>query len=346
MKRCRHFNIAPRNIIFPIIWVTNRCNLRCKMCDQWKTGPQLASFELSTQEWYSFVDSAHRMHAAVITITGGEPLLREDIFEIIRYIHSKGIATHLCTNGTLLNEITVDKLRASGPGSISVSLDSYCPQVHNNLRGVDCFDNVVKGIKLLRRKMPGLKIGINYTITRQNFRNMHRMIPFVEALGVNQIKFDPIHTNLMHRKKSLYSFRDLIFNKDDLPDLCSELDKLIDAISQTKLLTNSPTFIKGMQDLFNGNPRKLPCYAGYISCAVDALGRVSICDNFDGNESLREKSLEEIWRSSSFQSLREKVYNCSSYCWDTTHGELNIRCSLKEIIKGFSQIWKEINFYF
>jgi MoaA/NifB/PqqE/SkfB family radical SAM enzyme len=312
----------------------------------WKTDPVMLSKELTAQEWYSFIDSASRMCAAVIVITGGEPLLRQDIFDIIRYIRKKGIACHLCTNGALLNEITVNRLKDSGINTVSVSLDSDTAEIHNEMRGIDCFDTVVKGIRLLKGAAPEIKIGINYVITKRNFRNMDRMISFAERLGVDQIKFDPIHTNLMHRQKPLSSFEGLIFNRNDLSELRFEVDKLINAASRTKLLTNSITFLKGILSLYKGQPSILRCYAGYVSCAIDAFGRVSPCDNFDGDESLRNKPFEEVWKSRSFQQLRKLVDNCDSRCWDTTHTVINIRCSTWGFMQEFTQILKEICFYF
>ncbi len=346
VKKSRYLKLAPGSILFLVIWVTNKCNLRCKMCNQWKMDPAVLFQELSTQEWYSVIDSAVRMHTAVISLTGGEPLLRPDIFEIIDYIRKRGIACHLCTNGTMLNEATVDGLKHAKPNSISVSLDSDRAELHNALRGVDCFNTVVRGIKLLRQTIPEISIGINYLITRKNFHNMARMISFAEKLGANQVKFAPIHTNLMYKYKEPSSFGGLLFTEDDLPELQVELNKLIYAISQTKLYTNSRSFIKGILNLYNGEYRKLPCYAGYVSCVIDPLGEVFLCCGIDGNESVRNKPLEEIWKSSSFQKLRNQVHNCKRDCWDTTNTELNIRCSVKGFIEEFSQVLKDIRFYF
>lgn len=345
VKKCQKLGVPPNNILFPVIWITNKCNLRCKMCDQWKTDETMLSQELTAQEWYSFIDSVSRMYAIVITITGGEPLLREDIFDIIKYIRKKGIACHLCSNGIMLDEVYINKLKETGINSISVSLDSYCAEIHNELRGVDCFETVIKGIKLLRQIAPEIKVGINYVINKKNFHNMDQMISFAENLGVNQIKFDPIHTNLVHRKKTFSSFEGLLFNKDDLSELQFEIKKLINATLRTKLLTNSYTFMKGISNLYNGRYRGLPCYAGYVSCAIDALGRVSPCEEIDGNEALRVKSFEEIWNSAHFQRMRQKVNSCTSYCWDTTHAEINIRCSKWNLLREFGQILREINFY-
>jgi len=345
VKKYRRQRVPPDSILFPIIWITNRCNLRCKMCNQWKTDPATLSEELTTREWYSFIDSASRMHVAVIIITGGEPLLRPDIFDILGYIKKKEIACHLCTNGALLNKATIDRLKSSRLNSISISVDSERAQMHNEIRGSDCFDTVIKGIKLLRQAMPEVNIGINSLITRKNFQDINRMVSFAENLKVNQIKFAPIHTNLSHKRKEVSSFGDLLFIEDDLPQLRLEINKVIRAASRTKLLTTSLSFMEGIPNLYDSQYCRVPCYAGYISCTVNALGWVSPCEDIEGNENLRSKSLEEIWRSSSFQQLREQVHNCMSKCWDTTHTELNIRCSLRGFVKEFRQVLKEINFY-
>ncbi len=342
-KHCRRLNIPSRSVLFPVIWITNKCNLRCRMCDQWKTPAEMASRELSTQEWFSFIDSAKLMHAAVIVITGGEPLLRPDIFEIIKYMRHKGISAHLCSNGTLINESVVAKLKDSNLNSISISLDSACAEEHNYLRGFDCFETVVRNIQMLKRKNSELNIGINCLITKINFRGISGMVAFAEGLGVQQIKFDLIHTNLMHRNKPISSFDGLLFNNEDLLELKREINKIKNLIPRKTLLINSRTFLKGIVD--NDNNKKIKCHAGYISCAVDALGGVSPCDNFDRCISLREKPLEEIWHSYSFQELRKKVHNCNISCWDTTHAELNIRCSNWGFLKELPQITKEIHFY-
>lgn len=345
VKRCRKKNTVPRSVLFPVVWVTSRCNLECKMCDQWKTSPELFLKELSTKEWFMFIDSVGRTHALAIVITGGEPLLREDMFDIIKYIRSKGIACHVCSNGTLLNKFTVKKLEESRLNSISISLDSCSAEIHNKMRGVECFDRVIEGVKFLRRDAPQIKVGINYVITKLNFRGLCRMVPFAESLGVDQIKFDIIHTNLMHKQKLCTNSEGLLFDKSDINYLRQELNNLMKAISKTKLFTNSSTFIRGISKLGNRGELKQLCHAGYISCAVDPFGYVSPCDGFDGKMNLRDRPFEEIWSSGSFQELRRLATSCKSGCWDTTHAELNIRCSGLGFLKELPQIFKEMRFY-
>lgn len=342
---CQRLKLPPTGIFLPVVWITNRCNLRCKMCDQWKTDSCLFPQELNTREWFSFVDSVERMKPIVMVVTGGELFLRDDIFDILGYIKKKKISLHICTNGVLLDGIKVKKIKELGIDSISVSLDSHSAHIHNELRGIDCFDKAVNGIKLLREFIPNIHLGINCVISKRNFRDIYRMIPFAEKLGVGQIKFDLIHTNLMHRRKDVLSFSGLLFNAEDYPEFRSEVNKLIFEIRKTKLLSNSGTFMRGLLEGCGGSYPSLRCHAGYLSCAIDAFGRVSPCDNFDGKESIRDKPFEEIWSSDSFHDLRQKVQGCVSRCWDTTHAEINIRCSLRGFMKEFRQILKEKSFY-
>ena len=236
-------------------------------------------------------------------------------------------------------------MKDTPPNSVSISLDSDRASIHNDLRGRDCFHTIVEGIRLLRKSIPNIKLGINCLICKQNLRGITHMVSFAESLDVDQIKFEPIHTNLQHKHKPLESFRDLLFTKDDLPMLQKETRKLIAALSRSRLYTASSIFTKGIPYFLARQHPKVLCYAGYISCAIDPSGMVSPCRDIDGIEGIRNKPLKEIWKSSSFQQLRQKVNTCSSNCWESTNTELSIRCSTWGLIREFGQILKDIRFY-
>jgi len=314
------------------------------MCDQWKTDNS-NSQELTTKEWHSVIDSAAKMNSLSISITGGEPLLRPDIFHILESIHQKGISSHLCTNGSLLNNKTVEKLKESPPHSISISLDSNQAEIHNELRGKDCFNSAVNGIRLLKKHVPKIKIGINFLVNKKNFKNMDKMVLFAESLGVERLNIQMIHTNLQHKNKPLESFKGFLFAKEDIQQLRLEITKFMRAISKTNLKTLSKTYIRGIPKMLNKNNKRFSCYAGYVSCSIDPFGRVSPCEEIDGVESVRDKQLEDIWKSPSFQELRKRVHSCTSNCWDTTHTELNVRCSIKGLFSEFRQILNDMDYY-
>ncbi|MDD4941269.1 MAG: radical SAM protein, partial [Candidatus Omnitrophica bacterium] len=186
ISRCR--NRAPETVLFPVIWITDRCNLRCAMCSQWRTSHN--EREMSADQWKRFIDELASMRVRVLTITGGEPLLRDDLTEIIRYAKGRGIPVHLCTNGTLIDDRRAGLLAASGLDSVSISIDSSDPRVHNAIRGADCHSRAVDAVRSLRAAGPRIRIGINCVISSRNVSGIECMVAFAEELGADQIKFD------------------------------------------------------------------------------------------------------------------------------------------------------------
>ncbi len=342
----RRLRCRPRHLPILLIFVTDKCNLQCRMCGVWEHAESDLADELSTEEWKTVIRSAAKLRTMLLSITGGEALLRPDVFELIKYARLHGISVHLCSNGTVLNETTVDALRASDVDTVSISVESTVAEVHDRLRGAGTFDRAVRGIRLLRELAPGIKVGINYLITAENFRNTAEMIPFAERLGVHQIKFAPIHTNLQHKGKRLQEFADLIFTEEDLDELEAEMQKLIEAASKSKLQTTSKMFLRGVVDLYR-HPRKgFRCYAGYAACAINPHGMVAPCCDMEGVVSVRDRPLEEIWRSADFQQLRLGVHTCDRPCWDTTNTELSLRLGVRSMLGEIGQTWRDLKFYF
>lgn len=119
--------------IFGGLMVTYKCNMQCIMCDLWR---RKVENELSFNEIKKIVDDLSYLGVSGIALSGGEPLVRKDIFDIIKYIKSKKIPVAMSTNGLLLaKKETTDILFESGIDSIALSLDSVNPELHNRLRG-------------------------------------------------------------------------------------------------------------------------------------------------------------------------------------------------------------------
>ena len=343
-----HLRARPKHLPILLLFVTDLCNLRCRMCGVWEHAEPGGEGELSTDEWKAVIASGAKLRAAIVSFTGGEVLLRRDIFDLIEHAKRHRIATHVCTNGTLLDEGNVDRLRECGVGTVSVSIESATPQEHDYLRGEGTFEKAVRGTRLLRERAPEIRVGINSLITAQNFRHMEAMIPFAESLGVHQLKFAPIHTNLQHRCKRREEFGDLVFHEDDLDELQAALEGLVRALGTTKLHTTSLPFLAGITDLYRRPPKTRRCYAGYAACAVNPQGRVGPCSDMLSQFSVREKPLEEIWASPGFHELRERVRQCDEACWDTTNAELSLRLQLRNWASsgGIGYIWRDLKFYF
>ncbi|NOR13331.1 MAG: radical SAM protein [Candidatus Aminicenantes bacterium] len=136
---------------FVTIAVTYKCQSRCEHCysDSPTRPPEE---ELTSEELKSVIRQVRGLGAMAVHFSGGEPLLRKDVFDLVSYARSLGLQTRVNTNGILLNEENVKRLKAAGLTECGVSLDSADPAVHNKLRGTkDLHEQTIRGIRMLRK---------------------------------------------------------------------------------------------------------------------------------------------------------------------------------------------------
>jgi len=349
IKLRRFLNIPLKEVPFIILYLTKRCNLKCMMCDQWKTDKKTIEKEISTRNWLRVIDAAAKLKPMMIVLGGGEPLARPDIFQIITHLTKRNLRYHLCTNGMLLNKVNLSRLKAYPPSTISVSLDGNNAQVHNELRGVNCFSQVLNGIHLSKEELLTTRIGINFLLCKKNFKNLHRMVPFAKRLGVDRLNLLPINTNLLHRDKSLESFSGLLFLEKDIPELEKELTKFRNAAARWRLKTNSAIFLDRIPRLYDGKRKtNRACPAGYASIGIDSYGRMAPCADMDGISCIRNgkiKDFRTLMASPDYAILRKKVKHCQVNCWDTINGELSIRFSMANIPFSFMNWLKDTKYY-
>ena len=167
------------NILRLVAWETTRnCNLACMHCRaSAEHGP--FSGELDTDAAFRLLDQISEVGKPIIILTGGEPLLRPDIFDIARYGTNKGLRMVMAPNGTLITERLAREMADSGIQRISVSLDGATRESHDRFRGVDgAFDGALRGIQLT--KEAGIEFQINTTITKTNLKE----IPEIQELAI------------------------------------------------------------------------------------------------------------------------------------------------------------------
>jgi AdoMet-dependent heme synthase len=138
------------------ISLTDRCQCRCDHCFAATEKPLDGNDELSTDTIKSLIDDLSKLGVTEVCFSGGEPLLRNDLLEIITFAHGKGLVGRLITNGILLNETRVACLKHAGLNWCSLSIDSPRSQVHDEFRRYSgCFDKAIDGIRLLvKYKIP------------------------------------------------------------------------------------------------------------------------------------------------------------------------------------------------
>ncbi|MBL7180496.1 MAG: heme b synthase [Pseudomonadota bacterium] len=162
-----------------VAWETTRnCNLACVHCRASATrGP--FNGELDTRASFRLLDQIAAVAKPIVILTGGEPLLRPDIFEIATYGTAKGLRMVMAPNGTLITKTLAQKMAKAGIKRISVSLDGATKASHDRFRGVEgAFDGAVRGISMV--KDAGIEFQINTTITKINLNE----IPQIQKLAI------------------------------------------------------------------------------------------------------------------------------------------------------------------
>ena len=187
-----------------VIWnLIRRCNLTCKHCYSISADIDFPG-ELITDQVYTVMDDLKAFGVPVLILSGGEPLLRPDIFEISRRAKSLGFYVGLSTNGTLIDEQNIDPITDVGYDYVGVSLDGT-RKTHDCFRQKQgAYDSSLNGIRLCHDR--GIKVGMRFSITKDNAPELPAMLDLMEEEGVE--KFYLSHLNYggrggKHRKNDV-----------------------------------------------------------------------------------------------------------------------------------------------
>ena len=168
-----------------VAWETTAaCNLSCRYCRACAT-PSPDPDELSLEEARAFLDSIAPLQPMLI-LSGGEPLLRPDIFQIIRHAVSLGLRVSLASNGTLITAGVADKIAASGVSRVSISLDGASAEKHDQSRGPGTFRAALNGMDNLRGKVD---FQVNFTVTKKNESEISNIFDLAEKVGAKALHF-------------------------------------------------------------------------------------------------------------------------------------------------------------
>lgn len=279
-----------------IAWeTTSACNLHCSYCRA-SAKPTPDADELTTTEALAFIDEIAPLKPMLI-LSGGEPLLRPDIFMLAKHASDKGLRTSLATNGTLLTSDVVDKIAASGIKRVSISLDGASPKTHDTTRGLGCFMQTMKGIDNLQGK---IDFQINTTITRKNKDSILSMFDLAEKLGAKALHFFFLVPTGRGKEEDLIS-----------PIQQEEILRMIDKESSRRHIeiqvTCAPQYAR-ISKAKEGRRHSGGCLAGRSFVFISRRGQVYPCGYLPllaGN--IREQSFLEIWESSPvLKSLKDR----------------------------------------
>ena len=169
-----------------IFWETTAgCNLACIHCRRVTVADRLLPQDLSTSEAFDLVDQIAAFARPILVLSGGEPLLRPDIFDISRRAADAGLIVALATNGTLIDSAMAREIKAAGIRRVSISFDGADAATHDFFRGAGAFDRANAGIEHLRRA--GVPYQINTTVAQHNVKQMPETLAMAKRLGATAL---------------------------------------------------------------------------------------------------------------------------------------------------------------
>ncbi len=171
-----------------VAWeITRRCGLKCRHCRGAARDCDYAD-EFTTEECCKTIDALAAFSKPMIILTGGEPLMRDDIFEVSEYAAGKGLRVVLATCGHLLNEEVAAKLKSAGIMGVSLSLDAATAEKHDSFRGIDgAYEKTVTATDCL--KAAGLPFQINTTVSKINVNELPEILEKGIRLGAGTMDF-------------------------------------------------------------------------------------------------------------------------------------------------------------
>ena len=301
------------NTLRLVAWeTTRRCNLSCKHCRAVAEDHPYDN-ELSTEEAFKLMDQIREVGQPIIILTGGEPMIREDIYDIAAYGTKIGLRMVMSPNGTNITPETAQKMVDSGIKRISISLDGSTAQSHDEFRGVEgAFDQALAGIEMV--KAVGLEFQINTTITKTNLDEIPKILALAEKLGaVAHHIFLLVPTG-----RGKYIADSAI----DTEEYEKTLNWFYDQREKTSLqlkATCAPHYYRILRQRAHEEGKKVTfdshgldavsrgCLAGTGFCFVSHVGRVQTCGFLDVNcGDITQQSFKEVWENSPvFKEMRD-----------------------------------------
>lgn len=324
------------------ISVSHECNFNCQMCGVKKI---LKGQEL---ELVALKDVLGQVAAwdsdSVVLLTGGEPFLRPDIFEVIQYGVSLGLPMEVVTNGSLIDEALAKKIISSGVKNIAVSLDGACSRTHDGIRNVPgAFDRATRGLRLLSEEKKqsgrGPQISVWTTIMKENVSELRDVIPLAQSLGVECLVYHPV-----------------IVCQDDMQNTIAEghfwitqndikiLQAQIQAIAAFQKKNGLVAFLHDpflWVDYFKGDlSREAWMCNPFVFIDIGPDGEVRSCGPSFGN--IKKMRLEDCLKTSDAERARERMRRCQKPCLQTCWAHPDADSMAKALDKFVSSVEAEV----
>lgn len=307
--------------------ITKRCNLLCPHCYIDSTARlELNNSELTLDEARLVIDELSYINdRLMLVLSGGEPLLRGDIYDLIEYASSGGFIPVLGSNGILLTREVVRLLKEAGLMGVGVSIDSVNPEEHDRFRGFGgAWELSVSGLRYAREA--GIETQIDVTLTDRNYQEIDRFIEFGVGLGVKAINFFFLICTGRAMKTDISTSN----YESALRDVA------IRTFKEKRLMVRArcaPHIYRVLyEDGYSIPPGTRGCLAGRSYMRIDPEGNVTPCPYMPVNVgNVRESSLGKIWEESPYlRLLREGNYK--GRCGSCEYTEICGGCRARALV--------------
>lgn len=287
-----------------VIWnLIRRCNLTCKHCYSISADTDFAG-ELTTDEVYRVMDDLKAFRVPVLILSGGEPLLRPDIFEIGRRAKDMGFYVGLSTNGTLIGQHNIDAIAAAGFDYVGVSLDGIGATHDRFRRMAGAFDASLAGIRLCQER--GLKVGVRYTMTEDNAHDLPGLLRLIEDRGIDKFYFS--HLN--------YAGRGNKYRADDARHQTTRraMDLLFETCLDRQRRGLAHEFVTGNNDadgiyLMHWVARRFPQHLERVTARLRQWGGNASGVNVANIDNLGAVHPDTMWWHESLGNVRERPFS-------------------------------------
>jgi len=301
-----------------ILDITHSCNLHCRICDIWKTCPTERDIGITYIK--KMLSQAQELGIKEIALSGGEPLLRKDIFEIFDYAKSLKIKNiGVLTNGILV-KAHLDRLKPyllDNTISLVISLDSLKQDLHNQIRNsLLAWQSTMEALHMLsalKKTHPRINFNVITIILSQNLEELSELANFVKSLNANSLQFQallPNNLKMAERKKSIFWVPE-----ERLPILAIAIDELI------ALKKGNPLFIKNsienlslIKKYYRGTliSDDTECLSAHKTILVSNQGTYTTC--FSSYGDIQTQDLKDVLNSRKITQAQKEVKNCSWPC--------------------------------
>ena len=337
-----------------VVWnITSQCNLKCRHCYIEATEAAKDN-EMTTADGMAFIDDLVEMKVPVLMFSGGEPLVRPDLFELAAYAVEKGLRIVLSTNGTLIDDFTAQLIKEAGFQYVGVSIDG-CEETHDMFRGEKgAFAAAIAGIRAA--KAAGNRTGVRFTLNSLNKRDLPAVLDLIEQEKID--RFCMYHLVYAGRGGDMKNLDVTLDEKREVAQLL--IDKALDFDRrgvELEILTtdNHADGLYLLDYIAKTNPARVPevrqllelhggCSAGDRMADVDYLGNVHPCQFWSdltlGN--VRERKFSEIWNDLEANDgilarLRTKPAQLNAQCGKCSQNRLCGGCRIRASVDG--DIW-------